>query len=186
MSGSGWTSPITSETAVNLNGTVAVPSALGSDCSARYSGRTWADDQSSSAILTCTGTAGQDGPGLAVRVASGARTYYRMSVNHGSNPNAEIRRFIGGVSVQLKTFDFTSFVNGDRVTLRVSGASSAAFLEVLRNSVSVTTYTDNSTLASGSPGIAYSSTETAATWDDWEGGELVADPVGISVAWFTA
>lgn len=170
-----WTSPITAETAVNLTTNQVVPSSLANDCSARYSGRAWANDQSSSAIFTSTGTSGQDGTGLAVRAASGARTYYRFTVNHASSPNAEIRRFLAGVSAQLDSWDLTAFSDGDRFTFRVSGPQTAAFLEVLRNGVSVRTFTDNSTIASGSPGLAYSSTLTGATWDDWEGGELVAD-----------
>lgn len=169
-----WTTT-TSETAINLASNSCTPSSLASDCGARYSGRVWANDQSSSAIFTSTGVSGQDGTGLGVRIASAARTYYRFTTNHASSPNAEIRRFLAGASAQLDSWDLTAFTEGDRFTLRVSGPASAAFLEVLRNGVSVRTFTDNSTIASGSPGLAYSSTLTGATWNDWEGGVIIPD-----------
>ena len=177
-----WTT-VTSETAMQLTSNAVVPSALGSDCGARWNARSWTDDHSSSALITCTGTGGTgEGPGLAVRVASGARTYYRFTIN--KSPDAEIRRFIAGASTQIDHWTPAVWADGDRFTFQVSGPASAAFLEILKNGVSIRTFTDNSSLASGSPGLGYSSTVTAATFDSWEGGELVADPPpGATTAW---
>jgi hypothetical protein len=167
-----WTSPITGEQAVNLT-TNQVVTTSDNDSSARYSGRTWANDHSSSALITTPGSSGgNQGIGVCVRAASGARTYYRFIVDHAGASNAALHRVIAGAQTVLDTWTQT-FTDGDRFTLRVNGPASAAFLEVLRAGASVRTFTDNSSLASGSPGLAYSSAAVSGTWDDWEGGELV-------------
>lgn len=171
---------VTSESAFNLASNVAVPSNDANDCGARYSGRVWADDQSSSAVLISPNAGADVGTGLCVRVASGVRTYYRCVISAAGATDCTLRRFIAGASTQLVQFT-TPFASGDRVTFRVSGPASAAFLEVLVNGVGVGTFTDNSSLQSGSPGISYSSNQAGNSINDWEGGEFVAvmDPMGF-------
>jgi len=162
-------------TSLSITSNVVVPTNPISDCGARYTGRAWADDQSSSAILTATAGGVGEGPGLCVRCASGALTYYRFVINT-SVGSAEFRRFIAGVSAQLDTFA-TVLTNGDRWTFRATGPASAVTLEALQNGVSRRTFVDNSSLQSGSPGLAYSSNNTGSIMDDWEGGEFVADTI---------
>jgi hypothetical protein len=108
-----------------------------------------------------------------------------MVINASATNDCVIRRFIAGADTQLAAFT-TSFVSGDVVTFRVSGPASAAFLEVLINGVSAGTFTDNSSIASGSPGIAYSSNIAGCSETSWEGGELVGDVVTPSTRWLAA
>lgn len=155
-----------------LTSNKAGPGSVGADCGSRSTAKTWIDDQSSSAVLTCTGTTGTgSGVGLIVRAAPTARTYYCFVIDHASpGSNFHIDRFIAGTPTNLVAGTQT-FMDGDRFTLRASGPATATLLEVLRNGYVVQSFTDNSSLQSGSPGIYYSSSETAATIDDWEGGE---------------
>jgi hypothetical protein len=167
-------STITGETAFNLSGNVVIPSSDAADCGARRNSRIYANDQSSSAILVSPSSGVDVGMGLSVRIAAAARTYYRFIVNVGGS-SAQIRRFIAGASTALDTYA-SVFVSGERWTFRVSGPAHAAFLEVLRSGSVVRTFTDNSIIASGFPGISYSSTIAGCSADDWEGGELISDP----------
>lgn len=172
-------------TRMALSSNHVIPGSLGSDCGSRSTARTWADDQSSSAILTCTGTAGTgSGIGLTVRMSASANTLYRFVIDHASPGNNFHfdRDITGGLTTLLAGVQ--AFTDGDRFTFRVSGPASAALLELLRNGVLVQSFTDNSVLQSGSPGLFYSSSETAATIDDWEGGELTGlssdnPPIGL-------
>jgi hypothetical protein len=176
-----WTTT-TSESAFNLTSNVAIPSNDANDCGTRYSGRVWADNQYSSALITSPVAGSDVGAGLCVRVASGARTYYRCVISADVATDCTFRRFIAGASTQLVQFT-TSFASGDRVTFRVSGPASAAFLEVLVNGVSAGTFLDNSSLQSGSPGMSYSSNQAGTSLNDWEGGEYDLDPIqsGMSI-----
>lgn len=168
-----WT---TTGIAMNLTGNVAVPSATGSDCGARYSGATWGNDQSSSAKLATTDTAGGGvGPGLLVRWSAAATTGYRLVATHAATNNIELSRFIAGAFTVLVGFT-QAWTDGDTWELRVIGPATAAVLGMYVNGTLVRTFTDNSSIASGFPGIAYSSTAANATIDDWTGTDTFVVP----------
>jgi len=166
---------ITSLTRYVITSNKATPGSVGADCGSRSTAKVWNDDQSSSGILTCTGTTGTgSGVGLVVRASAAARTYYNFVIDHASpGNNFHFDRFIAGSPTTLLA-GVQAFTDGDRFTFRVSGPPGAALLELLRNGTLVQSFTDSSSLASGSPGIYFSSSETAATIDDWEGGELIS------------
>jgi hypothetical protein len=160
-----WTT-ITGETALKIVSNQVVPSNDALDCSARVNSVSFSADHYASAILSTASTGGSGaGPGLAVRVASGARTYYRFIADHDLTNNCQIIRFLAG-STPLVTFT-QAWTNGDRWELRVVGPANAAVLTMYLNGSLVQTYTDNSSLASGSPGMAYSSTAASSTLDDF-------------------
>ena len=112
-----------------------------------------------------------------------ARTYYRFVADH--TPDAEIMRFRAG-STSLDLWAIAGWTNGDRFTFRASGPASAVLLEVLKNGVVIRTFTDTSGIASGSPGMSYSTTETGMKIDSWEGGELVSDASGRRIGTLSA
>lgn len=162
--------------AFNLTSNAAVPSALGSDCAAIYTAATWGNDQSSAAKLTVNSTGGTgEGPGLIVRHAAGARTCYRMCMNHAASNNGEMGRFLAGSFTSLLVFT-RSFTDGDTFELRVVGPQTAAVVTIWHNGVQIQSFTDNSTIASGTPGIAYSSVAgSPTTIDDWTATDFASD-----------
>lgn len=167
----------TGDSAMNLVSNAAAPSSTSADCAAIYNGTgapSWGDDQSSSAKLTVTGTAGS-GPGVAlwVRHAAAAKTGYRLAGDHAATNNFKLNRFSAGTGTSLVIFT-QAFTDGDRFELRVTGPATAARIEILRNGASVQVFTDNSTIASGAPGIGFSSIDTSASLDDWIGTDMLA------------
>lgn len=157
-----------------LTSNAVTSNSLGSDSSAVRSSTPWGNDQYSKAKLTVTGTAGGGtGPGLFVRGASAAVTGYRLATDHAATNNFELGRFIAGAFTSLAVFT-RAWTDGDTFELRVTGPATAARLEVFHNGTSVQVFTDNSSIASGSPGIAYSSISGAFTIDDWEGNDVLA------------
>src|SRR5262245_23677174 len=119
--GNGVWSTGSGESAMSVATNQCAPSASGSDCSSRYSGRAWAADQFSRAKLTA-GSSGEQGPALSVRYASGARTYYRCCIDNpgGGATNIVIRRFVAGASTNIASAT-QAWTNGDTWELRVSG-----------------------------------------------------------------
>jgi hypothetical protein len=151
-------STITGESAFNLASNVATPSAPANDNGARYSGATWGNDQQITANLTVPGASGGGaGIGLNVRIAAAARTYYRFTLDHSSGVTWELSRFIAGAITLLDSGSAFSWTDGDSFTLSAVGPAAATVLTLKRNGVQFDTFTDNSSLASGSPGIAWSS-----------------------------
>lgn len=175
LSGGGvWTN---GAVAMKVLSNVATPTTLGSDCDAWYTGVTWGNDQSSSAKLSMTGGALTLGPGLLVR-ATTSSDKYRLACSHAS-PGMDLARILGGVYTPLQQIT-QAWVDGDTWELRVTGPASAAVLKVFLNGALVSTFTDNSTLASGKPGIAYSAASTTATMDDWVGTDVFGGvPTGL-------
>lgn len=163
------------ETAFNLNGNIVVPNNLVSDASAWWSGATWGNDQSSQAKLTVNGTAGSGaGVGLTLRhiATASTKTFYRFVVDHAASNNVNISRQITGSSTSLATFTVASWADGDTWQFTAVGPAAATVLTVYRNGGQVGTFTDNSSIASGLPGLAYSSTETSASINDWVGTDV--------------
>ena len=157
----------------NLTSNVATPAFVSLDTASYWNATTFPNDQYSQAKITVTGTGGGGaGLGLGVRMSGtvGNATYYRLVIDHASSNNIELSRIVGGAFTQL-WLRTQAFTNGDTLRLEVSGSTLTAKL----NGTAIgTTYTDASPIASGRAGIAFSSSETAATLDDWEGGDLAA------------
>lgn len=166
--GADW-SAVGSESAWAIATNKAAPSSQFSDCSEVYVSGSFADDQYAQGVLgTITTDAAGQGPGVLVRGTTAARTYYGVVC---STQGTELRKLSGGVHSALAT-DATIWANGDVVRLEVSGTT----LTVKRNGVTISALTTpDATIASGRPGLNFSSSSTTAcTIDDWEGGDLTA------------
>lgn len=162
-------STVTGNSAFNLASNSITPSDLANNCAARYSAITWGNDQSSKAAITGTGSSALEGPGLAVRCASGANTMYVLIVGDSGTSNAiVIGRFIAGAFTSLAATTRT-WAGGDTWEYTVHGPASAALLSAYHNGTLVQSFTDNSSIGSGSPGVFYSSISDAATINDWTG-----------------
>lgn len=171
--GTNWTT-ITNETAgwsVFSNQARIDPGSIGSDCGERYNAITWPNDQYSQfTIVTLTGTGAEAGPGPALRIASAARTYYRFVADATASPstNCWIAKFDGGTYGLLASGSASgTWSTNDVMKAEVNGST----LTLYKNGVSVLTTTD-AVITAGSAGVCYSSTLTAVTMDNWEGGSL--------------
>ena len=169
--GANWTT-VTSETTFHVNANQADPLSTVADCGSWYSGTAspaFTDNQFSQCTMkTITGGSANDGTGVgvSVRVASGARTYYRCVVNAAGSGNVEIAKSVAGTYTFLARTT-SAFVSGDVLRLEVNGTTLTAY----KNGVSILTIGDSS-VTTGKPGLAYSSVLTAASVDDWSGGNL--------------
>ena len=171
--GANWTvlsSPTTHYEVVS-NVAALVGGSLGDDCVDYYNAVSFPNDQYSQAKLTVTGTGGGgSGVGLCVRKASGStNTYYRMVADHAGSNNVEIGKKVAGAYTNLGNRT-SSFTDGALFYLEVQGTTILAKNAGTTMGASIT----DSAIASGSAGLAYSSTETSASSDDWEGGDFAA------------
>ena len=167
---------VTGEGDLQITGQHVSPSNLATDSAARLFGFTFGADQEASAVLNVTGTAGGgSGAGVAVRCAGAARTFYRFIADHATNNNCQLSRKDAGVSTDLATFT-QAWTDGSRWRLRVIGTGANTVLTIWLNDVLIRTVTDPaSAISSGAPGIAYSSTETAAVIEDFIATDVLAD-----------
>lgn len=179
--GGNWNNP-GSQTNFAISSNAAIPGNNADDCCNRYSAGTFTDDQYSQIVLTAVGAGtGSSGGGLALRCATDdSETFYRVVQSTSASNNVTIGKFVGGAFTQLVQFTQV-FSNGDTMRFQVAGTQ----LEVLRNGVSIGTFSDGS-IASGQAGVAYSSTSTGVILDTWEGGDYVAPSAGVAVAWIRA
>ena len=157
-----------------VNNRVVVGVDLNSDADAIYIGPALdgiSADQFSEATVTNpgAGAGGEQGIGLCVRSNNAdfsSRTQYRFIVDETS---CTIGKFLNTVHSVLTT-DTVSFTNGDVMRLEVNGTHITGY----KNGV-VVLEADDDTIASGLPGISYSSIEWGVpSLDDWSGGDLVA------------
>jgi hypothetical protein len=122
---------------------------------------TWTDNQSSEVKVTVTGTGAGNGGGVLVRCASGARTYYRLVID--ANGAWATTKNVAGSSTSLAS-GTTTYSAGAVIKLSITGTT----LVSTYNGVQLDSRTDSS-IASGSPGIAYSASVTTCILDDWTG-----------------
>lgn len=158
-----------SSTAFNLSSNAAVPSNLGNDTQAFYTGPSWPADQYSKAAITESGGGGAGvGGGVGVRYAgSGIKTYYRLVIDVSGQIQFGV--FSAGSYSPLWDRSVT-FVNGAVLELQVQGIT----FVVIYNGSTVGASTNDSTLATGAAGIAYSSANSACSIDNWEGGDFTS------------
>lgn len=154
----------------------AVPNQAGQDCSAIYTGTAWGNNQSSACGLTTTSTGGGgSGPGLWVRHAGlAAKTGYRFIVDHAASNNIEVARFNAGTFTSLAVRTVASWTNADVWEFSVTGGVGAVVLTIKLNGVQQgATISDasGSGVASGSPGLGYSSIGGGEVFDNWTGSD---------------
>jgi hypothetical protein len=158
----------TSESAFNLSGNVAVPSSVAADCGAIYTGASWGNDQSVRATLSVVSTGGAGaGIGFWVRHALAAVTGYRVVFDHAASNNVQVGRFITGAFTSLIQFT-RAWTDGDTMRVDVTGPAASTRIEIFHNGTSIQVLTDNSSVASGIPGIVLSSPVTSASVDNFQ------------------
>lgn len=165
---------------MRITSNVATVSSFGSDAGMRYIGVTWPRDQYSQGKITESGASAGNGSGpcLSVRMNPMTRTHYRVSFNHFATNNIQLRRFYnttptGSASVALLTFT-QAWVDGDTWRIEARGPLVSLWL----NNVFIRGWYDD-VIIEGNAGISYSSSVTAATIDDWEGGTFNPSAVGL-------
>lgn len=134
-------------------------------------------DQWASMAVTTGGTAGGEiGIGLLLRQALAADTYYRIVV---SADGVSVAKTVGSTYSLVWTRAIT-WVNGDVLRAEMQGTT----LRVYRNGVQLGSDTSDPSIASGQPGVFYSSTASGAVGDDWNAGNFfvtgqISSGVGI-------
>lgn len=170
--GANWT-PVTGHSSWQRVSDAAAPSSLSSDCTERYSGISWPNDQYAQAKITAIsgGDANDKGVGIALRCASGANTMYRFVGNaNGAGNDSRVAKYVGGTYTSLSAFSVSpDWAVNDIIYAEIQGTTWI----VKKNGTQVATGTD-SAIASGDAGVDYSSTITDADLDDWEGGDFAA------------
>lgn len=151
----------------NLIANALTSSDLNNDCAAFNTRAAWPANQYSQCQGTVTGTAGGgSGVGPGVRMATG-RNSYAITIDHAATNNVVLAKFVGGTVTVLWTRT-QAFTNGDILSLEVVGTTLIGRV----NGTAIGAAVTDAALATGSPGVYYSSVETAASVDNWEGGEL--------------
>jgi hypothetical protein len=176
--GTNWTQ-VPSEFSFSISGNSAIPGNLGQDCTERYSGLTWPDDQYSQCVLTpsTTGGAANEGIGVCLRAASADQTYYRITADDTSaSNNLSLQKMVAGAftSVWTRSLAITA---GDILRAEAQGTTVRVYI----NGVQLGADTTDGSIASGSAGVSYSSQTGACSVDDWEGGDF-ASPVTLTPA----
>ena len=142
-----------------------------------YTGTIVGADQYVKAKLTCVGTNGaQAGIALALRTQADATVKgYRFIVDHAASGNCSLdfEKDSSAAYINLKQFT-QAWTNGDTWEVRVTGTSPILFTFLL-NGATITTHSESTNLiTTGQPGISFSSAETSASIDDFEGGDYTA------------
>ncbi len=167
--GPNWTNVFSGFFAANgyqIVSNAAAPTTLGSDKMEYYSGASFANDQYSQAKMTVSGTSGGTGPGVMVRCGTNG-SGYRVTVDKAVANNIQIGRFDDSSTFStIGLLLTTTWVDGDVLRIEAQGNTIRAF----QNGVQLGADIIDAVLTTGTPGIGYSSTATAASLDDWEGG----------------
>lgn len=179
--GTAW-DECTGDTDVNgfdISANTAIPAA-GSDTSETNNSVTWPDDQYAEVTHfnpTADGAGAGSGP-MCRASAAGANTRYRL-VGNASGYGME--RVVAGAFTILRNSTGTTFAAGDKMRLEVRTSGANCIWTLKKNGVQFDTDTDTSPIASGSAGIAFSSTSTTAAVSAWEGGTLDDATGGIRI-----
>lgn len=156
--GANWT-PVTGQLQIVSNSARLFD---GSSACERYSGVTWTDNQSSEVKVTANATAAAgSGYGVAVRCSASANTFYRLVIN-GDGEWELIKKVTGSNTVL--TSGTATYSAGAVLKLSAIGTT----ITSTYNGSQLDSRTD-SAIASGSPGLAYSTSLTSGNMDDWTG-----------------
>lgn len=158
----------------SISGNKAVPGSFSTpDASAIYSGVTWPNDQYAKAKCTVTGTSGSDaGIGVCVRAALNAGSFngYVLAVDHAASGNVGLFKNTGPIGTYTHLATATqAFTDGDTFELQAQGTTIT--VKYNGTTIGAMTTTDSS-LATGSAGLYFSTAETSASANDWEGGDF--------------
>lgn len=173
--GANWTT--CTGTNLNANGFkilsgAAVPESNTVDSMEIWNADSFSADQYAECACTVTGTNAGTGPGPFVRGTSGVNPpCYRATVMKAASNNVEVLRQVGTTYTTIE-FRTTTWVDGDILRLEVQGST----LRVYQNGVQLGADMSDGALASGNPGIIYSSTTTSSSLDNWQAGNLVTGP----------
>jgi hypothetical protein len=178
--GTNWT-PVTGSVAWSVSGNAAQADTGGSRCAEYVNTFTPANDQYAQAALGTVDTApGADQPpggGPAVRVATGANTYYGALANSLSTSEIELVKVVAGTLTSLGTYTAGAApVTGDTIRIEASGTT----IRVLHNGTERINVSDSS-ISSGQVGINGLAWNNIPTLDNFDGGDLgAAVPVGFA------
>ena len=121
---------------------------------------TFANDQYSQAVIT------GDNVGVAVRMATGALTYYAFI--HTTGDQFEVHEVTTGTWAKLGDTYAETYTPGDTIKLTISGSTLTPYL----NGSALATRSDSS-ISSGSAGIVIATPfPTSQTINNWAGGDL--------------
>lgn len=157
----------------SLVGNTARPTNFGGECCTDYRAGVvpFPDDQYSEVmIVSTTGTADTSGAGVEVRGQTSPDSRYRGYANKAASNNTCLAKHVNGTFTLLAQ-GTAAWADGDAIRLEVEGTT----LRLIRNGAEVVLTVVDASLASGQPGLTYSSTLTAAIVEDWEGGDLIAE-----------
>lgn len=171
--GTAW-DPNTAEasaTGFKISSNTAIPSAgLGSDASETNNTTTWPDDQYAEVTIGSPAADGV-GPGMGpiVRSATGAITYFAMRCN--ASGYRVVYKVTGSFNLLVDS-SATTFADGDKAYLSVQTSGGNTTWIVKKNGVQINTGTLATPIASGRPGIIYSSTSSSGSLKSFEAGDL--------------
>lgn len=137
------------------------------DCASYWSANTFSGDHYSQLVVTTK----DDGGGAAVRMQTGAATYYLWSANNVSV--SVLYEVTAGSFAQLGA-SYSAISNGTTIKIDATGSTLTPYVA----GVAQSTRTDSS-ITGGYPGMGIFS--TTARYDDWLGGPItVAAAAGTS------
>lgn len=175
-----WTT-VTSETAFTIVSGQAKPSNGSLDAVMYYSAISWPANQYSQAAESTDGTNNGAGAGISLRCSSVAQTYYWCVVNRAGSNNLTVTKAVAGAHTQLGQRTVTG-VDGQIVYCEVQGTTLLAKYNGTQAGATIS----DSAIASGSAGIAYSSSLSDANLDTWEGGDFAAAVADLTGAFIMA
>lgn len=152
------------------------PDSLSQDSGAIYTGVTFANDQWAQITLGTTSggspSAG-NGIGVTLRASTSAQTEYRIVINTAASNQIEIAKFVSGSFSSLKICSAnTTPTSGDVFYWQISTNT----ISGKQNGSAITscgsTTDGSSPIASGSPGLTFSSSMTSSAVTAWRAGNL--------------
>lgn len=138
----------------------------GFDAAAHYNALTFPANHYSQVAVTVNVTSTGVGLGPSVRAAT-SKNYYRLVAGHAASSNVELAKKVAGTYTQLWVRT-SSFTDGAIFYLEAIGTT----LVARNGGVAIGASATDSSLASGQPGIVYSSVVTSGSVDNWEGGDF--------------
>lgn len=143
--------------------TSAVNPITDGDCGAYRNNVTWPADQYMEA--DCTAVAAGNGIGVALRMATGSKILYRVIIDNAGTINVE--KLVPGYT--LITTRSVTYSAGAKLRAEISGSTIKVFYQGVQQGANIT----DSSIASGSGGICYSSSNgTGCKIDNAAGGSI--------------
>lgn len=127
------------------------------------------DQYAKAKITASTGFTQGDGPGVATRMATAAKTYYRAVMRTGTSNNCQVGKKVGGAYTNLGDRNLT-YSAGTEFYLESQGSTHIVKYGGVQLGLSI----NDGAITSGRFGISYSSENAgqSCTIDDFEGGDF--------------